>query len=104
MIWSISYHMIHMDHIIRSILHSTFLGLYGSLFFDDQEAAFSNKSLWKSIGNVVAFAYGAFISVSMKIYILLGCLVLGIILYLICELLERRNYKDQSQKIENSEL
>lgn len=86
------------------MLQSIFLGLYGSLFFDDQEAAFSNKSLWKSIGNVVVFAYGAFISVSMKIYILIGCLVLGIILYLICELLERRNSTNKSQKIENSEL
>ena len=68
-----------------------FSGLYGALFFDDQEAAFSNRSLWKSIGKVVAFSYGAYISVSLKIYILLGCLILGIILYLICELIVYRN-------------
>ena len=77
-----------------------FPGLYGALFFDDQEAAFSNRSLWKSIGKVVAFSYGAYISVSLKICILLGCLILGIILYLICELIVYRNSGTDTFNIE----
>ena len=83
-----------------SSLRFLFSGLYGALFFDDQEAAFSNRSLWKSIGKVVAFSYGAYISVSLKIYILLGCLILGIILYLICELIVYRNKGTDADNIE----
>ena len=36
-----------------SIYQSTLQALYGTLFFENKEAAFSNRNLWKSLGSVL---------------------------------------------------
>ena len=43
-----------------SIYQSTLQALYGTLFFENKEAAFSNRNLWKSLGSVLGifFALG----------------------------------------------
>ena len=65
------------------------------LFPTDQEAAFSNYRLWESIGFVVSFAYANFICTNVKIYILIGVLSIGIILYVIIELIRKREMSDE---------
>ncbi|XP_062407344.1 protein unc-93 homolog A-like [Sardina pilchardus] len=55
--------------------------LYGVLFYDQKEAAFSNYRLWESLGSAISFALSIFICVEIKLYILIVVLVLGVILY-----------------------
>ncbi|XP_023230363.1 UNC93-like protein isoform X1 [Centruroides sculpturatus] len=59
---------------------------YGILFKNNEEAAFSNYRMWESIGFSIAFAYSSYLCVELKIYILLGFLIVGIIGYLIIEM------------------
>ena len=59
----------------------TFAALYGVLFVSNQEASFANYRLWESLGFVITFAYQSFICVSVKIYIMLAVLILGMALY-----------------------
>ncbi|KAM9316720.1 protein unc-93 homolog A-like [Gastrophryne carolinensis] len=64
--------------------------LYGVLFQDHKEAAFANFRLWESIGFVIAFAYSNLLCVSVKLYVVLTSLLLGMILYLVVEFIEYR--------------
>lgn len=73
------------------------LAFYGVLFPTDQEAAFSNYRLWESVGFVVSFAYANFICTDVKIYILIGVLSIGIILYAIIELIRKREMSTNIQ-------
>lgn len=75
------------------------LAFYGVLFPTDQEAAFSNYRLWESIGFVVSFAYANFICTDVKIYILIGVLSIGIILYAIIELIRKREMSTNIQRV-----
>lgn len=59
-----------------------FAALYGALFPNEAEAAFSNYRLWESIGFIVAFAWASFICIRIKLWVVLGILILGIIGYL----------------------
>ena len=52
--------------------------LYGSIFSNETEAAFSNYRLWESMGFVIAFAYSSVLCTSVKLYILSSMLVLGV--------------------------
>lgn len=61
------------------------LGLYGSLFRRNKEAAFSNYRLWESVGFVVAYAYSTALCADMKCYILIAVLALGVLGYVIVE-------------------
>ena len=45
--------------------------LYGVVFTDDKEAAFSNYRLWQSIGSAVALAYANFLCVRTKLFVLM---------------------------------
>ncbi|XP_067930678.1 protein unc-93 homolog A-like [Watersipora subatra] len=65
--------------------------LYGVLFKDSHEAAFSNYRLWESIGFIIAFGYQSRLCLPIKAYILLAFLGLGIMGYSIVEWQERRN-------------
>jgi len=42
--------------------------MYGCLFKTKQEAAFSNKTFWKSLGQVLSFAYATTLTTSEKLY------------------------------------
>ncbi|XP_076353991.1 protein unc-93 homolog A-like [Tachypleus tridentatus] len=63
---------------------------YGILFKKNEEAAFSNYRLWESIGFSMAFAYSNYLCVNVKIYILIGFLVLGITGYVAIEFFKKR--------------
>ncbi|KXJ17014.1 protein unc-93 homolog A [Exaiptasia diaphana] len=81
--------------------------LYGCYFPDNQEAAFSNYRLWESLGFVVAFAYGNFLCINVKLYILLGVLILGMVGYFVAELTHYRAEKNSfsvSQTANDTEL
>ena len=74
------------------------LALYGCLFQNHQEAAFANYRLFESIGFLVAFGYAAVLSTAEKLYIVLAFLLAGIIGYVLCEIVDR---KQQKGKIED---
>ena len=87
---------------ILIFLRTKFSALHGSVFVKNQEAAFSNYRLFKSIGSLVAFGYANTISTAEKIYVCLGTLIVGIIGYILCEIIHTRRYKihdeEQDQK------
>ncbi|XP_063773796.1 protein unc-93 homolog A-like [Pseudophryne corroboree] len=64
--------------------------LYGVLFDDHKEAGFANYRLWESLGFVIAYGYSTFLCVSVKLYILLSVLVVGMVLYALVEYSEHK--------------
>ena len=74
-----------------------FPALYGALFPDESEAAFSNYRLWESFGFILAFAYSSHLCTVTKLYILVFFLVIGISLYGVTEYSER-NKLDAARK------
>lgn len=68
-----------------------FAALYGVLFPRQKEAAFANYRMWESLGFVIAFAYSTFLCLDIKLYILLGVLILSMVTYLWVEYQERKN-------------
>ena len=65
--------------------------LYGCLFANNEEAAFSNYRLWESIGFIFGYATNAVgVYVFTKIITTIVLLVLGMLGYFILELLEKR--------------
>ncbi|XP_053316255.1 protein unc-93 homolog A-like [Spea bombifrons] len=64
--------------------------LYGTLFDDNREAAFANYLLWKSLGYFLSFGYSSFLSINIKLSILLCILVVGMVLYGIVEYTESK--------------
>ncbi|XP_071997277.1 protein unc-93 homolog A-like isoform X3 [Engystomops pustulosus] len=82
-LWSLS------DAICQTLLNA----FYGVLFDDHKEAAFANYRLWESLGFVISFAYSNYLCVSVKLYIVLSILLIGMILYLVVEYLEYRKHK-----------
>lgn len=60
------------------------------LFRRNKEAAFSNYRLWESAGFVIAYAYSTTLCARMKLYVLLGNLIIGVIGYIIVEIRHRR--------------
>ncbi|CAH1778626.1 unnamed protein product [Owenia fusiformis] len=69
--------------------------LYGSIFSDNSEAAFSNYRLWESLGFIIAYAYQGFLCVPVKIYVLIGVLTIGMAGYFTVEILERRRKRKE---------
>ncbi|XP_063837499.1 UNC93-like protein [Ostrinia nubilalis] len=65
-------------------------GLYGVLFRRNKEAAFSNFRLWESAGFVVAYAYSTHLCARMKLYVMMVVLLVGVIGYIIVEILHKR--------------
>ncbi|KAJ8302834.1 hypothetical protein KUTeg_019230 [Tegillarca granosa] len=77
----------------QNFLTPVFSALYGYLFTDKSEAAFSNYRLLESIGFIVAFAYGDFLVVRYKLYICLAVLIVGMLGYTCVEIMDRKNQK-----------
>lgn len=72
------------------ILFFSFISaFYGVLFPTQQEPAFSNYRLWESLGFVISFAYGDYLCVNVKLYILIVVLCIGVFLYAIIEWIRR---------------
>ncbi len=78
------------------------LGLYGSLFRRNKEAAFSNYRLWESLGFVVAYAYSTAICAKMKLYIVITVLAVGTICYIAVEIRQLRKVSSQKKIPKNS--
>ena len=64
--------------------------LYGVIFPDTAEAAFSNYRLWESLGYAIGFINAELMCLRHKVDLLLGVLTVGMLGYLAIELLERR--------------
>lgn len=63
---------------------------YGFIFAGEEEAAFSNARLWRSLGTCAAFGYSSFLCTDAKLYLLTCFLVVGMIAYLVIEFKELR--------------
>ena len=71
-------------------MYITFIpALYGTLFPNESEAAFSNYRLWESVGYIMAYAYSSHICTVTKLYILFSFLLGGMALYGVVEWRER---------------
>jgi len=73
--------------------NKTISALYGCLFKNHQEAAFANYRLFESIGFLVAFAYANSLTTEEKLYIVLAFLIVGMIGYVLCEVLDKKKYQ-----------
>ncbi|KAK3085295.1 hypothetical protein FSP39_001180 [Pinctada imbricata] len=76
-----------------AVIQTQINALYGDLFEDRRPAAFSNYRLWESVGFIISFAYNSFFVTSVKIYVLMAFLTVGMTLYCVIEInryLERR--------------
>ena len=71
--------------------------LYGVLFVNNEEAAFSNYRLWESTGFLIAFILQTQLCIETKLYVLIGVISVGMTGYLLIEINERRNKKLQSR-------
>ena len=67
-----------------------FAALYGTVFSDESEAAFSNYRMWESLGFIIAFAYSNYLCTSVKLYILMSVLIIGMSGYAYVEVTLKR--------------
>ena len=87
--------------VIKTFSHISYLfpALYGSIFTDKPEAAFSNYRTWESLGFAVSFAYSNFLCTDIKLYVTMSMLVIGMICYFIVEYLENKKTKSVVEKV-----
>lgn len=64
--------------------------IYGVLFKENQNAAFSNFRLWESLGFAISYGYSNYFCTSTKLNLLLIFLTIGMIGYALIELQESR--------------
>jgi len=69
--------------------------LYGVLFANDEEAAFSNYRLWESTGFIIAFILQTQVCILDKLYVLLAVIIAGMCGYFIIEFNECGKKKDR---------
>ena len=62
-----------------------FAALYGVVFRNSTEAAYSNYRLLESLGFIIAYTYQSRLCLPVKAYILGAFLVVGVALYLVVE-------------------
>jgi predicted MFS family arabinose efflux permease len=67
--------------------------IYGLLFAETQEAAFSNFRLWESVAFALAYAYSNYLCTNVKIYLCIIYLTIGWLSYALIEVFERRETK-----------
>ena len=76
--------------ILNFITYHFFSALYGVLFENAEEAAFSNYRLWESLGFIFAYLLQIYVCVYVKLWIVLIVLGVGMAGYLCIEILEKR--------------
>lgn len=76
-----------------AVIQTQVNALYGYLFTDNSEPAFANYRLWESVGFIIAFAWSNFLVTYVKLYICLGFLTVGMIMYIMVEIFDRRHKK-----------
>ncbi|XP_014214880.1 UNC93-like protein [Copidosoma floridanum] len=59
--------------------------LSGILFPGKEESGYSNFKLWEATGSVITYAYSPYLRTSVKLYILMVVLIVGVTCYLIIE-------------------
>ena len=59
--------------------------IYGSFFGDSQDAAFGNYRFWESLGFIFVFGYQGYLCVYIKLYILIGMILISAVSYIWCE-------------------
>lgn len=59
---------------------------YGTVFADDEEAAFANYRMWESLGFIIAFVIQKLLPISHKIVVVMAFLISGMIGYLAIEI------------------
>ncbi|KAJ8981659.1 hypothetical protein NQ317_017279, partial [Molorchus minor] len=72
--------------------------LSGILFPGKEEASYSNFRLWESTGSVITYAYSPYLCTNVKIYLLIGLLIIGSIGYTGVEYLQYKN-KSKERKL-----
>lgn len=72
--------------------------MYGIIFPGKEEAAYSNFRLWESTGSVITYIYSPYLCISVKLYLLLGLLIIGICGY------TSVTYKEAKAKRSNLDL
>jgi hypothetical protein len=70
-----------------------FSALYGVLFGDSKEAAFSNYRLWESLGFIVAYLMTSFVCLRITTWIAVGVLTAGMTGYVAVEFQIRKSSK-----------
>jgi len=70
--------------------------LYGVLFKDNHNAAFSNFRLWESLGFAISYLYSNYLCTSTKLNLLLFYLFIGMIGYYLIELIEAKRISKNS--------
>ena len=71
-------------------------------FKDNIDAAFANMNFWGSIGASVSFGYSNEICNYIKLYLLIGTLVLVMVCYYVVELLVARLVEETSEECDVS--
>lgn len=64
--------------------------LSGILFPGEEEAAYSNFRLWESTGSAITYVYNPYLCTNVKLYLLLGLLLIGVSGYTVIEVKEHR--------------
>ena len=77
-------------------MYLIFPAFYGYLFSDKPETAFAIYRIFESAGFIIAFSYSNYLCTSVKIYVTLCFLVVGMLLYGVVELLHRRMLGDKT--------
>ncbi|XP_066145378.1 UNC93-like protein isoform X1 [Euwallacea fornicatus] len=62
--------------------------LYGILFPGKEEASYSNFRLWESTGSVITYIYSPYLCIDVKLYLLLGLIIIGASGYTVVEVIE----------------
>jgi predicted transporter len=68
------------------------------LFPGNEEAAYSNYRVWRSMGFISAYAYSPYLCTSTKIYILMALLIVGMGGYIVIEWGEMNKKRDENCK------
>ena len=99
--WLIQIHQIFVNYPFSFQCFFSFLAFYGVLFPLNQEPAFSNYRLWESLGFVISFAYGDYLCVDVKMYILIAVLLIGVSLYGVIEYMRSKEGNSQWGEIKD---
>lgn len=75
--------------------------MYGAIFPNTAEAAFSNAVLWTSIGFIIVYLLAGKICMMMKLYLYMGILLFAIFCYALIEIIERRNARKDDDESKN---
>lgn len=72
--------------------------MYGILFHDKKEEAFSNFRLWESLGFAISYAYSSTLCCNTKLYLLIVYLTIGLLCYVLLEIFNRKSKKKNNDE------